>query len=140
MMRRTILFLNVLDNEQYLCLLLVVYEHLEPLYKLFSDIPPKAIQETDGVKFVVFDIPLPEFPLSNEQIVELMKVAPDKQMPSALIQMKHFLKSHSWRVTTSGSNALPLNFVQQQAKQLELMMLSVRVQYEQDNGDAFPLN
>ena len=128
------------QKSEYLCLLLIVNEHLESLYKLLSDIPAEAIQDVNGRKVVAFDMPLPDFPISTEQMQTLMEVAPDKQMPAALIQLQHFLKSHSRRVSKSGENALSLALVQQQANQLQFMLLSVRVQYEQATSAVFPLN
>lgn len=128
------------QNNEYLCLLLIVHEHLDSLYKLLSDIPAEAVQDLEGRQCVAFDMPLPDFEISPEQMQTLMEVAPDKQMPAALIQLQHFLKSHSCRVTTSGSNVLPLDLVQRQANQLRFMLLSVRVQYEQATGAAFPLD
>ena len=54
-----------------------------------------------------------------ETFQRFMEVAPDKQMPSALIQFSHFLDM--------------------QARQLKFMLMSVRVQYEQQTNAAFPL-
>lgn len=129
------------QKNEYLCLLLLVYAHLESLYKLLSALPADTIREADGVKVVEFDIPLPIFPISAEQMQTLMEVAPDKQMPAALIKLQHFLQSHSHRVSKSGAIVLPLAFVQRQVNQLRFMLLSVRVQYEQTaNAVAFPLD
>ena len=131
---------RALRKEQYLCLLLLIHEQLEPLYLIFSDIPESLIKESDGVKLVTFDIPLPDFPLTSEQIQMLMEVSPDKQMPSTLIQVQHFLKSHSRKVSLHGSDTLSLEFILQQARQLEFMLLSVRTQYEQAANESFPLD
>ena len=60
-------------------------------------------------------------------------------MPAALIQLQHFLKAHSRRVESSGSNVVPVDFVQRQVRQLQFMLLSVRVQYEQAANVVFPL-
>lgn len=128
------------QKNEYLCLLLIVHEHLDSLCKLFADIPAESIREIDGQKVVLFDMPFPDLAISTEQMQTLMEVAPDKQMPAALIQLQHFLKSHSRRVSKSGSNTLPLALVQQQANQLQFMLLSVRVQYEQATSAVFPLN
>ena len=97
------------------------------------------IGESAGEKIVTFDLPLPDFPLNTEQMLTLMEVATDKQMPSALIHLRHFLQSHSRRVERDGVNVLSLQWVQQQATQLKFMLLSVRVQYEQVSNDTFPL-
>ena len=66
----------------------------------------------------------------------LMELAPDKQMPVALIKLQHFLKTNALRVSKSGINILAFDFVQQQLKQLESMLLSVRTQYKQTTGVA----
>lgn len=129
-----------LKKEQYLCLLLLIHEHLEPLYLLFSDIDDTDIQELNDTRVVVFDMPLPDLEISTEQMQLLFEVSPDKQMPSTLIQVQHFLKAHSRRLEISGENILSLDFVRQQAKQLGFMLLSVRVQYEQATNDVFPLD
>lgn len=128
------------QKQEYLCLLLVVHEHLESLYTLFADVPDEIISESDGKKIVTFDLPLPDLPISTEQTLTLMEVSPDKDMPASLIKLQHFLQSHSRRVAKDGLNVLPLSWIQQQAKQLKFMLLSVRVQYEQATNAAFPLD
>lgn len=126
-------------NNEYLCLLLIIYEHLDVLYKLLAAIPDKTIKQVDGVKVVDFDLPFPELDISIEQMQSLMELAPDKQMPAALIKLQHFLKTHSRRVTKYGSIVLPVELIQQQVRQLQIMLLSVRVQYEQAANDVFPV-
>lgn len=123
----------------YLVLLLIIHEHLDAVYKIFSDIPQDSIKEIDGEKVVVFTMPFPKFAFTPQQMQTLMEVAPDKQMPAALIQFNHFLTMHSQRILKDGINALPLELVRQQEKQLKFMLLSVRVQYEQQSKDVFPL-
>lgn len=127
-------------KNEYLALLLLVYEHLESLYTTFSDASELSVKEGDGQKVVVFDLPLPELPISPEQMQSLMQLAPDKQMPSTLIKVQHFLNSHARRVESSGANVLTLEFVKHQVEQLRFMLLSVRTQYEQTANDAFPLD
>ena len=127
-------------KNDYLCLLLVIHEHLESLYTILADVPADSIKEIDGVKVVAFDMPLPDLDISSAQMQTLFELAPDKQMPSALIKVQHFLKAHSRRVAASGANVLPLEFVRQQARQLQFMLLSVRVQYEQATKAEFPLD
>lgn len=127
------------QKTEYLCLLMIIYEHLESLYTTFADIPEPAIKDSDGTKVVAFDMPLPDLDITAEQMQRLMELAPDKDMPSALIKVQHFLKAHSRRVEISGSNVLPLDFVHRQARQLQFMLLSVRTQYEQVANVAFPL-
>jgi hypothetical protein len=119
--------------------LLLIYEHLDAVYKIVANIPPESVKEVEGEKVVQFTIPFPEFALTSNQMQTLMKVAPDKQMPSALIQFSNFLKMHSRRVAKDGVNILPLAYVKQQERQLKFMILSVRVQYEQQTNDVFPL-
>ena len=127
------------QNAEYLCLLLVVHAHLRAIYSTLTAVPDAAVKEIDGAQIVEFDLPLPDLPLSPSQMQTLMEVSPDKQMPSALIGLQHFLRAHSSRVTKSGANTLPLSLVKRQAKQLQFMLLSVRTQYEQGANDAFPL-
>ena len=129
-----------LQKREYLCLLLIVYEELKTLYNLLAAVPAEAVKEIDGVKAVELDMPLPSFGISPTQMQTLMELAPDKQMPAALIKLQHFLKTNALRVSKSGINILEFDFVQQQLKQLEFMLLSVRTQYEQTTGDAFPLD
>ena len=126
-------------KSEYLCLLLVAYSHLRELHSILTNLPKQAVKEIDGVLTVELDLPLPNFPLSNEQLQTLMEVSPDKQMPSTLITLQHFLKTNSLRVTKSGSVTFPLPFVTKQADQLRFMLLSVRTQYEQAANDVFPL-
>lgn len=127
-------------KDEYLALLLLVYEHLESLYTTFSDAAELSVKEVDSAKVVVFDLPLPELPLSPEQMQSLMQLAPDKQMPSTLIKVQHFLNTHARRVKSSGANFLTLEFVENQVEQLRFMLLSVRTQYEQASNAAFPLD
>ena len=127
-------------KDEYLALLLLVYEHLESLFTTFSDAAELSVKEVDGQKVVVFDLPLPELPLSPEQLQSLMQLAPDKQMPSTLIKVQHFLNAHARRVKSSGANVLSLEFVENQVAQLRFMLLSVRTQYEQAANAAFPLD
>ena len=128
------------QKNEYLCLLLVVYENLELLYKAFTDFDETDIFEENGEKYVVFDSLLPEICLTAEQMQSLFAVSPDRQMPSTLIHVQNFLKGHQQRVATYGSDVLPLAFVERQVKQLQFMMMSVRVQYEQATCAAFPLD
>ena len=125
-----------LQRREYLCLLLIVHEELENLYTLLADVPAEAVKEIDGAKVVELDMPLPNFGISPTQMQTLMELAPDKQMPSTLIKLQHFLKANALRVSKSGKTFLPLEFVQQQLKQLESMLLSVRTQYKQTTGVA----
>ena len=123
----------------YLNLLLIVHEHLDAVYKIFTNIPPESIKEIDGEKMVIFTMPFPKFALTSQQFQTLMNVSQDKQMPAALIQFNNFLTVHAQRISKDGVNLLPLQLVQQQENQLKFMLLSVRVQYEQQTNDAFPL-
>ena len=129
-----------LKIENYLSLLLLINEQLDPLYKLFSDIPPEVIKEVDGEKSVVLDIPLPSLTLTAQQTQMLFEISPDKQMPSALIQMQNFLNAQAERLTVDGVIILPLEDVEHYAWQLKGMLLSVQVQYEQQTKSDFPLN
>ncbi|MBQ9487859.1 MAG: hypothetical protein IJU91_08705 [Selenomonadaceae bacterium] len=123
----------------YVTLLLLIYEHLDAVYKLLSNIPTDSVKEVNGEKVVVFTMPFPQFALTPQQLQTLMEVSPDKQMPAALIQFKNFLTVHSQRIAKDGVNLLPLEYVRLQERQLKFMLLSVRVQYEQQTNDAFPL-
>lgn len=126
-------------RAEYLSLLLMIYEQIGSIYILLQDIPPQAVKEVEGKKFVVFDMPFPEFVLTPQQLQMLFKIAPDKQMPSALFQFQQFLKGKSRRIVKEGVTLTPLDDVQRQAEQLKFMRLSLRVQYEQETNDAFPL-
>ena len=130
---------NQQEINEYLSLLLMIYEQLDAVYKIVADIPPESVKEIDGEKVVEFAMPFPEFALTPQQMQTLMKIAPDKQMPSALIQFSNFLKMHSVRVSKGGVNIFPLEYVNQQARQLKFMLMSVRVQYEQQTNAAFPI-
>ena len=127
------------ETSDYVALLLLIHEHLDAVYQLLRHIPSEAIKEINREKVVTFTMPLPEFAITPSQMQILMEVAPDKQMPSALIQFNHFLKMHSQRVAKDGVNIYSLAYVHQQVKQLKFMLLSVRVQYEQQTNAAFPL-
>ena len=107
---------NQYEINEYLSLLLMIYEQLDAVYKIFANIPPESVKEVDGEKIVEFAMPFPEFALTPQQMQTLMKIAPDKQMPSALIQFGNFLKMHSVRVSKGGVNI-----------------------YEQQTNAAFPL-
>ena len=124
------------QKTEYLCLLLLIYEELESLRTLFI----ASLEKAEDTKKVTFDLPLPELAISPIQMQRLFELAPDKQMPAALMKTQHFLKSHSRRVEKSGLTQLPLEFVQRQAEQLKFMLLSVRTQYEQIANAAFPLD
>jgi len=122
----------------YLNLLLLIYSELDSLHSLFKNIPDSYIKEIDGEKVVAFDMPFPEFSLSSQQMLTLLDVSPDKQMVFGLIGMKHFLETHAQRVMTDGVNVLSLNWIRQQEKQLSQILLSLRVQYEQETNSEFP--
>lgn len=130
---------NQHEISEYLSLLLMIHEQLDAIYKIFSDIPPESVKEVDGEKIVEFTMLFPNFALTPQQMQTLMKVAPDKQMPATLIQFQLFLKTHSQRVAKDGVNIFPLEYVNQQARQLKFMLMSVRVQYEQQTNAAFPI-
>ena len=110
------------------------------LYKGLKDFSDADIIESAGVKYVVFDVPFPKLDISPEQMQTLFEVAPDRQMPSTLIHVQNFLKSHHQRMIKFGSDPLPIKFVQRQVRQLQFMLLSVRTQYEQSANAAFPLD
>lgn len=131
---------NNRKKTEYLCLLLIVYDHLEALCTTFTDALDAGIKEINGERVVEFDLPLPELDITNEQIQTLMEVAPDKQMPSTLIHLQHFLKSNAKRVAKDGSQVLSLDSVNHYVHQLQFMLLSVRTQYEQAANGVFPLD
>ena len=95
---------NQHEISEYLSLLLMIHEQLDAIYKIFSDIPPESVKEVDGEKIVEFTMPFPIFALTPQQMQTLMKIAPDKQMPSALIQFSNFLKMHSVRLLKGDVN------------------------------------
>ena len=127
-------------KAEYHCLLLLLYERLELLYKGLTSFDDTDIVESDGSRQVLFDTPLPDLEISSEQMHTLFMISPDRQMPSTLLHVQNFLNSHHQRMAKNGSDPLPFEFVQQRAKQLQFMLLSVRTQYEQSANDEFPLD
>ena len=127
------------DISSYLSLLLFIYDQLDAVYTILKDIPPELVKEVDGRKTVEFTMPLPKFTMTAQQFQRLMEVAPDKQMPSALIQFSHFLDMQAQRVTKYGVSVHEMKDIQLQARQLKFMLMSVRVKYEQQTNAAFPL-
>ena len=127
-------------KAEYHCLLLLVYERLELLYKELTGFDDTNIVESDGSRQVLFDTSLPSLEITPEQMQTLFEVSPDQQMPSTLIHVQNFLNSHRQRMAKHGSDPLPFEFVRQQARQLQFMLLSVRTQYEQSAKKAFPLD
>ena len=127
------------DISSYLSLLLFIYDQLDAVYTILKDIPPELVKEVDDKKIVEFTMPLPKFTMTPQQFQRLMEVAPDKQMPSALIQFSHFLDMQARRVAKYGVSVHEMKDIQLQARQLKLMLMSVRVQYEQQTNAAFPL-
>lgn len=127
-------------KAEYHCLLLLTYERLELLHEGLTNFTNADIVEVDGVKSVVFDTSLPSLEITPEQMQTLFEVSPDKQMPSTLIHVQNFIQSHNQSIIKSGSEQLPLEFVQQQVRQLQFMLLSVRTQYEQSTKETFPLD
>ena len=125
---------------EYLCLLLVVYEDLELLYKAFAGFDETDIIEQGEEPYVVFNTPFPDILLTAEQMQALFALSPDLQMPSTLIHVQNFLKNHQQRIAKQGSDVLPLGFVRQQVRQLEFMLLSVETQYKQASNAEFPLD
>lgn len=126
--------------NDYLTLLLMIHENLEPLYSLFSDIPPESVEEIDGEKIVAFDLPFPSLNFTPQQMQTLFEVSPDKDMPSALIHLQNFLNARSQRLKRDGVNILPLEEIRGYERQLKGMLLSVQVQYEQQAKSDFPLD
>ena len=127
-------------KAEYHCLLLLLYERLELLYKGLTSFDDTDIVESDGSRQVLFDTPLPDLEISSEQMQTLFGVSPDRQMPSTLIHVQDFLKGHHQRMAKRGSDLLPFDFIRQRAQQLQFMLLSVRTQYEQSAKEAFPLD
>ena len=128
------------QKQEFLCLLLLVYDKLELLLKGFTDFVVTDIFKSADVPYVRFDMPLPNLEISSEQLQTLMKLSPDKDMASTLIHVQGFIRSHRQRVAQFGSDPLPLQFIEQQVKQLKFMLLSVRTQYEQTANETFPLD
>ena len=129
-----------LKIAEYLNLLLIIHEELSALYSLLSNIPPDKIEEIDGEKIVAFDLPFPKLNISSQQIQTLMEVAYDKDMPAALIQLQKFLSARTYRLSHDGVNILPVSEIEQYVWQLKGMLLSIRVQYEQETKNVFPLD
>ena len=126
-------------KAQYHCLLLLVYERLELLYKGLTAFTDADVVESASVKTVTLDTPFPSLGITSEQMQTLFEVSPDKQMPSTLLHVENFVKSHQQRFDKQGYDVLPVEFITHQARQLQLMLLSVRVQFEQSANVTFPL-
>ena len=126
------------EKADYLNLLLLIYSDLDTLHSLFKKIPDDQIKEIDGEKVVIFDMPLPDFSITPQQIQTFLEVSPDKQMIFGLLGMKQFLTAHARRIELNGVNILPLVWVRQQEKQLNQMILSVSIQWEQETNSEFP--
>gem|GEM_PF-2559777 len=126
------------EKADYLNLLLLIYSDLDSLQSLFAKIPDDHIKEVDGEKAVIFDLPFPDFSLTTQQMQTFLEVSPDKQMTFGLIGMKQFLDAHARRIEVDGVNILPLDWIHQQEKQLRQMILSIRVQWEQETNSEFP--
>ena len=60
-------------------------------------------------------------------------------MPSALIHFSHFLYSQARRVAKYGVSVHEMTDIQLQARQLKFMLMSVRVQYEQQTNATLSL-
>ena len=125
-------------TAEYLNLLLLIYSDLDSFYHLFDHIPENQIKEIDGEKVVVFDLPFPALHLTPNQFQVFLDVAPDKQMIFGLIGLKHFLETHAQRIDRDGVNILPLALLQKMVNHLKGMLLSARVQYEQETKSDFP--
>ena len=125
-------------TSEYLNFLLLLYSDLDTIFHLFRNIPDTLIKEIDGQKVVVLDMSFPSLHFSPQHLLTFLEVSPDKQMIFGLIAFQHFLDNHSQRVATDGVNILPLVWIRQQTKQLEQMLLSARLQYEQETKSDFP--
>ena len=123
----------------YLSLLLFIYDQLDAVYSILKNIPSELVKEIDGKKIVEFKMPLPKLALTPQQMQTLIEVAPDKQMPSTLIHFSHFIDMQARRVAKYGVSLHEMADIQLQARQLKFMLMSVRVQYEQQTNAAFPL-
>ncbi len=126
------------QTAEYLNLLLIIFSDLDSIYHLFANIPETYLKEIDGKKVVALDVPFPELHITPQQIQNFLDVAPDKQMIFGLIGLQHFLESHARRIEHDGVNYLPVDLIQTMKKQLEIMLLSARVQYEQETKTDFP--
>ena len=68
------------NREKYVSLPIILHDDLETIYNLFSEIPDDCVKEIEGNKLIEFDMPLPEFSLSKEQIYQIAALAPDKDI------------------------------------------------------------
>ena len=126
------------QTAEYLSSLLLLYSDLDSIYHLFANIPETYIKEIDGEKVVALDMPFPELHFNPQQFQIFLNVAPDKQMIFGLIGLQHFLESHAHRIERDGVNILPMDLVKKMEWQLNGMLLSARVQYEQETNSEFP--
>ena len=86
-----------------------------------------------------FTMPLPNLEITSHQMKRLIEVSPDKQMPSTLFHLKSFIDTQRWRVIKCGKSFHELEDIRQYSRQLKFMLMSVRVQYEQQTNADFPL-
>ncbi|MBQ7630795.1 MAG: hypothetical protein IJS81_11395 [Selenomonadaceae bacterium] len=90
-------------------------------------------------EFVEFTMPLPNLEITSHQMQRLIEVSPDKQMPSTLFHLKSFIDTQRWRVIKFGKSFHEMEDIRQYSRQLKFMLMSVRVQYEQQTNADFPL-
>ena len=126
------------NREKYVSLLIILHDDLETIYNLFSEIPKDCVKEIEGNKLIEFDMPLPEFNLSKEQMYQIAMLSPDKDIPITVNAMQKFLFSHNARIAKDGKNILSLQFLEAACKELAGEILSVEVQYKQETGEEFP--
>lgn len=117
------------EKEDYLALLLVLYEHLEYLQGWLEH-----YEEQEGT--AVFTSPLLPPDIKPEQVQRLMAVAFDKDMPRTLIHLLYFWRNTMKGMVAGNAFCLPMETLETVKKQLEYELMSIQVQYEQERGDT----
>lgn len=132
--------INQKKKSDYRVLLLLVYEHILVLHNIFAGALKSDIKVVEGVKCVVFDVPLMIPDISTEQLEHLMDVCSNKNMPSALIHMKYYCKSMALRMQVNKFYIMPVQNVINMRNQLWDDMYDIRREYKKVFNQDFPLS
>lgn len=117
------------ERDDYLALLLVVYEHLEYLQGWLG-----KYEEHDGVAEFTAPLVLPD--IKPEQVQRLMAVSFDKDMPRTLIHILYFWRNAAKGMMGGNAFCLPLDTLEGIQKRLKYELSSLQVQYEQECSKA----
>lgn len=117
------------EQEDYLALLLIIYEHLAYLQGWLN-----KYDEQSGMAMFTSPLVLPD--IKSEQVQRLMEVAFDKDMPRTLIHILYFWRNAAKGMMGGNAFYLSLSALENIKKQLKQELLSLQVQYEQERSDA----